>query len=358
MVGDSEKKIDQINNSKKEIVIVEYFGYKFTLDDNKITIHNQTNQKCFYKFINEEKKFIGHADYDVIPTKWVATQPAFWPEHPNKKKILVEIVQKDKLYKFDINFEKNTISDVTDMFIQVENFEIKKVGISVLIACHGVEDHILNTIDSLLNADKEYIDLEILVGVDNDRKCLSKLSNGDLSEKVKIYFSNENVGPYIITNSLAFIAKHDVIIIFGGDDIADDKILSVTAKEIINCDILRWGCVKMFENGEIDPRGQIFEMPGCFAMKKKIFFKHNGYKPWRVQADDEFKRRVDPKYNKIKLGEPMFKYLIRANSLSRSESSNLKSELRTAYINLIEGYITNKFVDPKRIHVTTLIRCV
>ncbi len=354
----SEKKTDEVSNSKKEIVIVEYFGYKFTLDHDKITIHNQTNQKCFYKFINEEKKFIGHADYDVIPTKWVTTQPAFWSDHPNEKKISVEIVQKDKLYKFDINFEKNTILDVTDEFIHVENFKIKKVGISVLIACYGVEDHILNTINSLLNADNEYIDLEILVGIDNDRKSLSKLSNGDLSEKVKIYFSQENVGPYIITNSLATLAKHDVIIIFGGDDIADEKILSVTAKEIIKCDILRWECIRMFENGEIDPSGQIFEMPGCFAIKKKIFFQHNGLKPWRVQADDEFKRRVDPKYNKIKLFKPMFKYLIRDNSLSRSQSFNHKSEFRMAYINLIEGYINNKFVDPKRIHVTTLIRCV
>lgn len=353
-----KKKTDEVSNSKKEIVIVEYFGYKFTLDHDKITIHNQTNQKCFYKFINEEKKFIGHADYDVIPTKWVTTQPAFWSDHPNEKKISVEIVQKDKLYKFDINFEKNTILDVTDEFIHVENFKIKKVGISVLIACYGVEDHILNTINSLLNADNEYIDLEILVGIDNDRKSLSKLSNGDLSEKVKIYFSQENVGPYIITNSLATLAKHDVIIIFGGDDIADEKILSVTAKEIIKCDILRWECIRMFENGEIDPSGQIFEMPGCFAIKKKIFFQHNGLKPWRVQADDEFKKRVDPKYNQIKLFKPMFKYLIRDNSLSRSQSFNHKSEFRMAYINLIEGYIHNKFVDPKRIHVTTLIRCV
>ena len=118
-MANSEKKTDKVNNSKKEIVIVEHFGYKFTLDHDKITVHNQTNQKCFYKFINEEKKFIGHVDYDVIPTKWVTTQPAFWPDHPNEKKIFVEIVQKDKLYRFDINFEKNTILDVTDRFIQI-----------------------------------------------------------------------------------------------------------------------------------------------------------------------------------------------------------------------------------------------
>lgn len=353
-----EKKPSKVDSLKKEIIVQEHYGYKFTLDNDQITVLNQNSEKCFYKFVNDEKKFVGHTDMDVIPTKWVSTRPSIWADHPTNKRISVEIIEKEKFYKFDINFEKNTIIDITDNFIQVQNFVVKKVGISVLIACYGVDKYIMNTINSFLSADRDYVDLEILVGVDNDRKSLSKLSNGDLSEKVKVYFSNENVGPYIMTNSLATLAKHDILIIFGGDDIADDKILSVTAKELNQYDILRWGCVKMFENGQVDPKKEILEMPGCFALRKKVFLDTNGYKPWRVQADDEFKRRLDPRFTKIKLVEPMFKYLIRIDSLSRSQSSNGKSELRNAYINLIESYVTHGFSDPKRLHTTPLMRCV
>lgn len=336
-----------------------FYKHKFTLDDGKITVLNQNNEKCIYKFINNKNGFVGHSDYDVIPNMWVATKPSVWAENPNKEKVLVEIIEHNKMFCFEVNLIESTITDITDPHLTVENFEIQKKGISVLIAAHGVQDYILQTIDSILESQVDYVDLEILVGVDNDRRCLSQLSNGNLSDKVKVYFSSENVGPYIITNSLMMMSKHDTLIIFGGDDFASKNMLSITSREIDKCDILRWNCKKIYENNPITTNNEILEMPGCFAIRKKILQKVNGFKPWRVQADDEFKRRVDNRFVKNKINEVIFEYLIRQDSLSRSSNSHLKSELRLAYINLIEkSYNDNKFSDPIRLHTTPLIRCV
>jgi hypothetical protein len=326
--------------------------------DYTVKVLNTSEEPYNIFFINNTKNYCGHSFPLLKKNCWVSTNPTKWQYDQTKDFLTIKFISQNQELKALIDFKKGEIVDTTDPNVIVENFQYKRGKISVLISAFGTENYLLNTINSILVTKPEHIDVEILVGIDDDTKILKLLSDSDLSEYVKVYLSLENVGPYIMFNSLIEKTQYETIVIFGSDDLATRDFLNIVNYQIQNFDILRWRCEKKFENTETNS-GEILEMPGCFAIKKNVLLKNNGFKPWRVQGDDEFQKRVDPKSKTKKIDNIMFEYLIRQESLSRDKSSSDRSMIRRAYVSIIEDSIRRSFFrTPNRLYTQKLIRVI
>jgi hypothetical protein len=100
--------------------------------------------------------------------------------------------------------------------------------------------------------------------------------------------------------------------------------------------------------------------PGVFAIKKRTFFKYNGFYPWRTSADTEFNMRtISKKINEKVLDESLMYYVINENSnqLTMNSFSGFGSKLRDVYQKIMKTrQIKKSFPDPKKLKVVPLIR--
>ena len=231
--------------------------------------------------------------------------------------------------------------------ININNFNSdykKNVDLSIIIPTYKNINFLDESIISVLNATLEY-NIEILIGVDGCEESLEFLKESTYPNYVKMYYFEDNMGPYTIKNTLAEKAKSENLLFFDSDDIMNQNMI----QEIIN-GLKNYACVKpkFSEFGGKSLGGTTFG-EGVFGIQKNLFISMNGFEPWMMAADSDFMNRLYKKKLKI-LHTPqiLFKRRVHPDSLTNRKDTGLRSIERARYARISK----NKRGDgnPKILH--------
>ena len=220
-------------------------------------------------------------------------------------------------------------------------------GISVIISAYNTQDFIEECLDSVANQ-KTNLKYEVLLGIDGCKETLdkvksimSKYNNIDLH----VYYSVENVGTYILCNSLIEKSKFNYFTRFDSDDIMKENHIEYNIKFLKDYNVV-------YPKANILNESRVIPTMGLVFMDKKIFLDINGYDNFRISGDNDLKERLKRNNNKIKDSDtPTLFRRILPNSLEHSKETNMQSELRKKINNEIR---TRKVIKIDNLQVTKL----
>lgn len=249
----------------------------------------------------------------------------------NKNRELVNI---KNLYLPIIDFKTDYSVNDKYPFLVSSN---KTCLLSIIIPTYNNPTLLNETLNSIIACIKD-LKCEILIGIDGCQKTLDFVKQNLFDDRIKFYFFEKNVGPYIIKNSLSQISNSDYILFFDSDDIMkpeliDDIITNKNSYELIKPMYLDFQKDVMFIDNKILLSKTYGE--GVFGIKKELFLRFNGFEGWRCAADSDLMGRLYK--NKVKLTHTKrigFYRRIHSDSLTQRPETNFFSPLRAKYASI------------------------
>ena len=328
--------------------------------DSSIFIENKSSEKFKLTVFNPVCNYYGYVHNNFQPGTWCSTNPPKWETGWTTGAVEVILTGIDYEFKFLVDICNRKIEIYQDEFNQIEDFQIKRVGISFVISAYKTQNYINSTLESIIKLKKNFIDIEIIVGVDSCGDVFKKITETEYPEFVKIYFFPENVGVSLVINTLVKKTKYENVIKFDSDDLPHKDLLKHFIKEIKQNDVVNWGHYIFNEGEEIDETKMEIRKKGmgCLGFKKNLFISMNGFYPWRCQSDSEFQERLLNSKCRIKnLDIPLFYYRILNTSLSRSELTSKGSTIRNTYISIMdEKRVSGSWNNPSRLYTSECVR--
>lgn len=207
--------------------------------------------------------------------------------------------------------------------------------VSVIIPAYKATKYIDQCLDSIHGA-------EILVGVDSCQETLDYLKN---RSDIRLFFFPENVGPYIIKNTLIDQASNEHVLFFDADDVLVEGVIDRIDEQLATNDYIKLNYINFYT--KIDPKGHKMN-DAVIAINRPVFNRLNGFYPWRCAADTEFHNRLI--YNKLKStlldGVAYYRRLHGENLTMRQETGH-GSAIRNRYIEYINTcQRTNSWINP------------
>ena len=232
------------------------------------------------------------------------------------------IEQKTTIFDEESNNDKIQTNVVNEIF----GFK-PATNLSIIIPTYNNVKFIDECIDSIQKS-KTNFSFEILIGIDGCDQTLNHLKSKTLQSNTKVFYFNQNEGPYSIKNTLVKLSNSDKLLFFDSDDIMNPIMVDQTIKELD-----MYVCVKpKFEEfGDKSLGGTKFG-EGVFGIKKDIFLNMNGFEPWMMAADSDFMGRLYKTKPKI-LHTPqvLFKRRVHPESLTNKKETGMSSPLRAHY---------------------------
>jgi glycosyltransferase involved in cell wall biosynthesis len=186
-----------------------------------------------------------------------------------------------------------------------------------------------------LNSIQTNNDYEIIVGIDGCQETLDYVKNNKFNQNIIFYYFEKNVGPYVVKNSLSNIASSDIILFFDSDDIMKENMIPEILEKMKTNEFVK----PMYSDFTNTPNYNITKSnkygEGVFAIKKELFLSMNGFEPWPVAADSDFKGRLYK--NNIKFqytNNVVFHRRVHPNSLTQKKETGLASSLRGKYYSI------------------------
>lgn len=196
-------------------------------------------------------------------------------------------------------------------------------GLSIIISAWKSKPYIKGCLDSIYNSTyiKQNKPFEVLLGIDGDEELLDYVITIKNKYKNLKCFNNENnVGTYIMFNSLVQYSHYDIIMRFDSDDTIQENSIEDGFNYLKhnNNNFILFGNIL---NG-LSPKG-------AFMIDKSIFNELNGFKPFRVSCDMDFFIRLLNSSHCAIIGNSGFYYnnsnenqltkLVKINSKERME---------------------------------------
>ena len=198
--------------------------------------------------------------------------------------------------------------------------------ISIIIPAYKATKYIDQCLDSIHGA-------EILVGVDGCQETLDHLKN---RSDIRLFFFPENVGPYVIKNTLVDEASNEHILFFDSDDILVEGMIERIDERLAENDYVKLNYVNFHH--KIDPKGHKMN-DAVIAIKRSMFNKLNGFQPWRCAADTEFTYRL--LHNKLKhklLDGVAYHRRLHGENLTMRKDTGHGSSIRNKYVEYINDH--------------------
>ena len=200
------------------------------------------------------------------------------------------------------------------------NFQMK---CAIIIAAYNAEKYILDCYNSVKNQiPLESWQYEIRVGVDGCQKTADVLRRAG----IPYFWSEKNVGAYIMRNSLAAVGQADMYSIFDADDVMFPAYLyeslksghDVTMTTKINC------------NENLKPiQGARIEKGGAITFTHRILDALGGFYGVRVAADGDFMARIKMAgYSIHEIKEPLYYRRRHSQSLTKKSDTGIGSPYR------------------------------
>lgn len=194
---------------------------------------------------------------------------------------------------------------------------------AVIIAAYNTEKYILECYESVKNQiSVPGYEIDIRIGVDGCQKTADVLSRAG----IPFYWSEKNVGAYIMRNSLMAISPADCYSIFDADDVMNEHYLRrslfsnsdavMTAK--INC------------NEKLKPiQGARIEKGGAITFTHQVLDRLGGFYGVRCAADTDFMYRcTDAGFQIAEIQEPLYYRRRHGESLTKKPTTGIGSPYR------------------------------
>lgn len=221
-------------------------------------------------------------------------------------------------------------------------------GISICITAYHVEKYIKDCLDSVVNQTwfKTHNDWEIIVGVDGCEKTLSQLKTIMHNYKnLRVFMMDSNNGTYITSNTIMSNATYENIFRFDGDDIMYPELVEKIMAMKGPCSCVRY-LMKNFGGNT-----NVGTAHGTMYIKKSIFLKYGGFRPWVCGADTELHHRLKHIEKTKDLKEILMLRRVHEDSLTNRKETDMKSEKRKEYIRFIKNEVISKPED-------AIIQCI
>jgi len=234
-----------------------------------------------------------------------------------------------------------------------------KYDCSILISTYNNVNYIYECLDSIINSIGN-LNVEVLVGIDNCNKTINHIKDKEYPNYFRYFSFNNNVGPYVVFNSLSEHSNSGNLVFFGSDDIMDKSMVSDFVSLFEQNDCVKPHYIDFIDGKQINEKTKKYLGEGVFGIKKEIFKKLNGFEAWRCAADTDFIVRlmnIKPKYgytNKISFFRRVHK-----NGLTKNKETGFGSELRKSYNKITfsrgSSYIIDKMTteNNREIYVKT-----
>ena len=193
---------------------------------------------------------------------------------------------------------------------------------AVIIPAYKAGKYINECIESILKQiPTENWKYEIYIGVDGckDTSNICKYSH---------YYSDQNVGPYVIRNSLLKDHPADLYVYFDADDIMLDNFLISGIQAIESADIIIPG--KRNINESISNRGDYeITLGGAMFFTPKVLEALGGFHDFRCASDTDFLCRASLLGLKIaKLNDVFYYRRLLPHSITKSDNTGYNSDYR------------------------------
>lgn len=203
--------------------------------------------------------------------------------------------------------------------------------LSIIIPAYKAEHYIEQCLNSITNQRCE-TEVEILIGIDNCRTTLSKLSSiKSRYPNLRVYFSKQSVGPYIIRNTLIEMASYDNILFFDADDIMLVNMIDIIFRYHSPETIIRFKYYNFNHGSDYNIHRTKHKdiAHGVFFAPRKVLDKIGGFQPWICAADTEFMERCKRnRVREIRLGRFVFYRRIHKQSLTQNGATSYRSKVR------------------------------
>lgn len=330
----------------------EYFKLKEKL--NKLS---EINRSLREKYVQLQKRVtvdVGFSieSFDKIKDEITSLKKditLFKQENSELKKTKVQILKDITLFKQENCSLTNENKRLSEMIEEFENrkktlnelqgfpIDYKKEGISICLTAYETQNYIEDCLNSIENQTyfNDINNFEILLGIDHCEKTLAKVKKIQHKYRnLRVFMMNKNVGTYMTTNTMMSLAQYKWILRFDTDDIMLPNMIEsilLYMREHPDIDILRPYAINFGRKS-----GLLYDKHGCILMKKEIFKKFGGYRPWRCAADGEHQKRLEQFVNIKKYTTVVFKRRVHTNNLTIAADTNFGSDIRKKYIKFIK----------------------
>ena len=194
---------------------------------------------------------------------------------------------------------------------------------AIIIAAYNADKYILDCYNSVKNQiPLEGWEYEIRIGVDGCQKTADILRRAG----IPFYWSEKNVGAYIMRNSLMAIAPADYFSIFDADDVMFPEYLLKSLS--LNSDAVMTAKINCNENLKPIQRSRI-ESGGAITFSHKILESLGGFYGVRCAADTDFMYRLGMAgYSIFDINEPLYYRRRHSQSLTKKSDTGIGSPYR------------------------------
>ena len=194
---------------------------------------------------------------------------------------------------------------------------------AVIIAAYNADKYILECYNSVKNQiPLEGWEYEIRIGVDGCQKTADVLRRAG----IPFYWSDKNVGAYIMRNSLMAIAPADRYAIFDADDVMFPEYMSKSLQG--NHDAIMTAKINCNEN--LKPiQGARIEYGGAITFTNDVLNSLGGFYGVRCAADSDFMARIKMAGYEIReIGEALYYRRRHSESLTKKSDTGIGSSYR------------------------------
>ena len=168
-----------------------------------------------------------------------------------------------------------------------DDYDTKKI--SFCVPAYNAEDYIEECLDSI---EAQYCEKEILVGVDGCETTLKKIEQ--IKHKyanLKVFWFPENVGAYVVRNTLAMQSEYDILSFFDSDDIMAKDFIITALPKLKEKSIVRSKYYD-FDLKSVTPSTDWYGN-WILLIHKKDFLDINGFWEERIASDLDFINRSE-----------------------------------------------------------------
>ena len=194
---------------------------------------------------------------------------------------------------------------------------------AIIIAAYNCDKYIIDCYNSVKNQiPLEGWEYDIRIGVDGCHKTADVLRKNNIS----FYYSEKNVGAYIMRNSLIYLKPADVYSYFDADDVMFPEYISKSLKgNNAACMTAKINC-----NENLKPlQWARIEKGGAITFTHDILNSLGGFYGVRCAADADFMYRIAMAGYEIKeITEPLYYRRRHSESLTKKSDTGIGSSYR------------------------------
>ena len=178
-------------------------------------------------------------------------------------------------------------------------------------------------------------DCEILIGVDACEETYNHIRHLE-----NVYYFKENVGPYVIKNTLVDEAKYDDILFFDSDDIMAPGTIERIIEALNSKDYVKLSYIDFIKKPLLS--GIVYSN-AVIGIKKSVFNSINGFYPWRCSADTELTYRLEHNNFSCKtIPDVCYYRRLHQDNLTVKKETGHGSPIRKTYVDYINLHLSKQ----------------